>query len=149
MKAFCGLIFVFMLMSLPYLSYGQKKETDMILGDWLTGSGKAKVNIYKDSKTGKLNGKIVWLKDPNEADGTPKLDKHNPNARLKTKPLMGLLLLRDFVHEGGRTWSDGKIYDPENGKDYSCILEVESEKKLKVRGYIGFSLIGRTEYWTR
>lgn len=143
------ILFVGLLIFSPMLSWAQKKETDVILGDWLTGSGKAKVNIYKDPKNGKLYGKIVWLRDPNEPDGKPKVDKNNSNPKNRTKPLIGLLLLRDFVHEGGLTWSDGKIYDPENGKDYSCILEIENEKKLKVRGYIGFSLIGRTEHWTR
>lgn len=134
---------------LPLTSFGQKKDADALLGEWLTAEGKAKVHITKDPRSGKYHGKIVWLKEPTYPDGKPKVDKFNPNEKLKTKPVIGLNILRDFVHEDGKSWTDGRIYDPDNGKDYSCNLEMEGDKKLKVRGYIGVSLIGRTEYWTR
>ena len=62
---------------------------------------------------------------------------------------MGLKILTDFVYEGEDTWEDGDIYDSRAGKTYSCYMKLETEKKLKVRGYIGFSLIGKTNYWTR
>jgi uncharacterized protein (DUF2147 family) len=58
---------------------------------------------------------------------------------------MGLKVLRDFVFVGDNRWEEGKIYDPENGKDYSCILTLIDANTLNVRGYIGFSLIGRTQ----
>jgi uncharacterized protein (DUF2147 family) len=61
------------------------------------------------------------------------------------------MLLKDFEFDGKDEWEDGKIYDPKNGKTYSCYIEFKDETKnlLKVRGYIGFSMIGRTTYWTR
>lgn len=122
-------------------------EADAILGVWLTGNGKGKVKIEKVN--GKYYGRIIWLKTPKNEDGSPKVDKHNPVVTNRTKPLIGLKVLRDFVYEGGKEWEDGKIYDPENGKDYSCILTLVDNTTLNVRGYIGFSLIGRTQVWKR
>ena len=97
-------------------------------------------------------GKIVWLKEPlDEITGEPKLDDENEDPALRSRPVMGLMLLRDFEFDGDDEWTDGKIYDPKNGKTYSCYMEFRDDSKdnLKVRGYIGFSMIGRTTYWTR
>jgi uncharacterized protein (DUF2147 family) len=62
---------------------------------------------------------------------------------------MGLLLLRDFVFDGDDTWEDGEIYNPKEGKTYSCKITFDEKDKIKVRGYIGISLFGKTVYWTR
>ena len=62
------------------------------------------------------------------------------------------MLLRDFVFDGDDEWEDGRIYDPKNGKDYKCYMvfpDEDDKSRLKVRGYIGVSLLGRTTYWTR
>lgn len=123
---------------------------DKILGFWYTENKKAKIEIYK--KDGKYHGKIVSLKEPIDPDTKkPKTDKNNPDPSKRNNPLIGMNLIKNFEFEDGY-WQDGTIYDPENGKEYSCYLEFEdpkNDKKLKVRGYIGFSLIGRTTYWTR
>ena len=58
-------------------------------------------------------------------------------------------ILEGFQAKSAEKWADGTIYDPNNGKTYSCTLELENEKTLKVRGFIGVSLFGRTERWTR
>ncbi|MBS1634628.1 MAG: DUF2147 domain-containing protein [Bacteroidetes bacterium] len=128
------------------LAKAQKPDSKDIIGTWLTASGKAKVQIYAEG--GHFNGKIVWLKNPTYEDGKPKVDKHNPDKANQTKPLMGLNMLKGFVFDEDQ-WNDGTIYDPENGKTYSCKIEIRDGNKLDVRGYIGFSLIGRTETWFR
>ncbi len=68
----------------------------------------------------------------------------------QNKPLIGLVNLKGFVFDGDDEWKDGKIYDPKNGKTYSCYMkfEDESKKRLKIRGFVGISLLGRTTYWT-
>jgi uncharacterized protein (DUF2147 family) len=128
----------------------QEVGADDILGTWLNEDKDAHVNIYKENN--KYYGKIVWLKNPiDEETGKPKLDDENEDESLRTRPVMGLLLLRDFEFDGDDEWEDGRIYDPKNGKDYKCYIEFEDDTKdlLKVRGYIGISLLGRTTYWTR
>ena len=131
-------------------SYAQEVQSNDILGIWLNEDKDAHVKIYENS--GKYYGEVVWLQDPLDEDtGKPKLDKENEDEVLRTRPIMGLKLLKDFEFDGEDEWKEGKIYDPKNGKTYSCYMEFKDETKdlLKVRGYIGFSMIGRTTYWTR
>ena len=124
-------------------SFAQKNNGDAIIGNWLTGNQKAVVQIYKEG--GKYFGKIIWLKIPTYEDGKPKVDKHNPDKTKQTTPVMGLNLLKDFVFDVDK-WVDGTIYDPEKGKTYSCKIWMKDDK-LDVRGFIGISLIGRTDTW--
>ena len=123
--------------------HSQTVSADAVVGTWLTASGKAKVQIYKEG--GKYNGKIVWLKFPTYDDGTIKTDKNNSDKAKQSVPLMGLNMLKSFVFDDDE-WEDGTIYDPENGKTYSCTIKYR-DGKLDLRGYIGISLIGRTQTW--
>ena len=152
MKFKSFMILIAGLMFLPILNANaQEVKSDDILGIWLNEDKDAHVNIYKENDM--FYGKIVWLDEPiDEETGKPKLDDENNDESLRDRPVMGLLLLRDFEFDGDDEWEDGKVYDPKNGKDYSCYMEFPDEddkNKLKVRGYIGFSLLGRTTYWTR
>ncbi|PTS94066.1 DUF2147 domain-containing protein [Pedobacter sp. HMWF019] len=125
---------------------GFSQNKDAILGQWVNASGEAHIEIFKKSE--KYFGKIVWLKDPKDDKGANKTDIKNPDPDLKSKPIMGLELLRDFVYDDGK-WTDGKIYDPKSGKTYSCNITEKSNGQLNIRGYIGISLIGRSEVWKR
>ncbi|MBI9072386.1 MAG: DUF2147 domain-containing protein [Melioribacteraceae bacterium] len=126
----------------------QENEGDSVVGLWLTGNKDAKVEIYKNGD--KYDGKIVWLKTPLNEEGQPKLDKENPEEELQTRPILGLQLLKDFEYDEDFEWEDGEIYDPKSGKTYSCNMELlEDKKTLEVRGYIGISLLGRTQTWER
>lgn len=125
----------------------QKFTADAILGTWLTGSQKAAVTIYREG--GKFNGKISWLKTPLNESGKPKVDKNNPDDKHKADPLMGLNLLKDFTFNGDDKWEKGTIYDPENGKTYSCRITMIDKDKLEVRGFVGISMLGRTQTWIR
>jgi len=66
----------------------------------------------------------------------------------KDKPILGMVIINGLEKDGD-TWEDGTILDPESGKVYKCYITLENKNKLKVRGYIGFSLLGRTQYWSR
>ena len=117
-----------------------------ILGTWLTADGKAHVEIYL---CGDLYcGKIVWLSEPLE-NGQPKRDKENPDAALRDRPIIGLILMRDFSYEGDGTWSGGKVYDPESGDEYQGKMSLKDAGTLDLRGYVLLPLFGRTETWTR
>lgn len=121
---------------------------DGIIGTWYNTTKTGKIQISKTGNT--FEGKLVWLEEPNDPDdGLPKRDKENPNTDLAKKPLLGINLLNNFEYDEDNVWEDGDIYDPENGKTYSCVLTLKDKDNLNVRGYIGFSLLGRTEYWTR
>jgi uncharacterized protein (DUF2147 family) len=122
-------------------------KPDSIIGIWLTEKKDAKVEIYKQG--GKYFGKIIWLREPTEKDGSVKMDRNNPDQSQHTKQINGLIIMKDFVFDGDEQWDDGTIYDPDNGKTYKCKIELEEWKMMKVRGYVGIPLFGRTEYWTR
>ena len=121
-------------------------KADDILGTWQThGDKPAKVHIYRTGE--KFYGKIVFLQFPLE-NGAPQADRKNPDKRQQGRPVLGLELLTGFQFDKDE-WNSGHIYDPESGKTYSCTLSLKDKNTLKVRGYIGISLLGRTEIWTR
>ena len=122
-------------------------DADAILGQYYTDEEKdAVVEIYKDNDL--YSGKIVWLKNPKNDDGTDKVDKENPDEARRNDPLIGLNLVKGFTYKGGNKWAGGTIYDPNNGKTYKCKIKLEGNE-LKVRGFIGVSLLGRTAVWLR
>lgn len=122
-------------------------QKDKIEGLWYNAEQTAKIQIYK-AVDHKFWGKIVWLKEPIR-DGRVRTDDKNPNEKLRSTPLMGLPVLRGFKVEDEDTYSGGQIYDPKNGKTYSCTITYRSAEELGIRGYIGISLIGRTTTWKR
>ena len=122
-------------------------EADAIMGAWYTKDNKALVQITKTDNT--YSGKIVWLNEPKNEDGSEKLDTNNPDQSMQDNPIIGLNLVNGFVYKGKNKWGEGTIYDPDNGKTYSCKMQLKEDNSLKVRGFIGVALIGRTQVWTR
>ena len=117
-----------------------------VLGKWKLSTGTAIVEVYQSGEV--YNGRIVWLKNPTQADGTPAVDSKNPNEKLRSRKLMGLNMLSGLKKDG-KEYTGGKIYDPANGKTYNCSMKVEGDV-LKVRGSLDKKgLIGRTMDWFR
>jgi len=114
---------------------------DDIVGMWDTGDG-AHVEIY--TRDGKCHGKFVRFDDEPPNGG---LDAENPDSQLQGRSLVGVDFIRNFVFEDEK-WRHGRIYNPENGKLYKADLELK-DGMLKVRGWIGIRLLGRTVEWTR
>jgi uncharacterized protein (DUF2147 family) len=121
-------------------------QADPIEGFWYNDEKTAKVQIYKAKDT-KFYGKIAWLKEPNE-NGKPKVDGKNPDKAKRTQPIMGLMLLKGFEKDEDNVYTDGKIYDPKNGKTYDCKLTLKGNA-LDIRGYVGMPAFGRTTTFTR
>jgi len=114
-------------------------------GIWLSGDGDGWVEISATA-TG-LSGIITG--SPNTSEERPDTDEKNPDPALRDRLLIGLNLFTGFEYEGDGRWSGGTIYDPNSGKTYRCIVTMLDDSTLKVRGYIGMPLLGRTETWTR
>lgn len=141
------LVVLTLLLILPFIGTSSNNEADRILGKWLVGSGKAHIQIYKYGE--KYAGKVAWLRDPLNEKGLPKVDKNNPDASKRNNPILGNVNMLGFEYDGGNEWDEGTIYDSENGKTYSCNIKMVDENTLEVRGYIGISMIGRTDTWKR
>jgi uncharacterized protein (DUF2147 family) len=118
------------------------------VGTWATEEGKSHVKIMACGE--KLCGNIIWLKEPLGEQGAPKSDARNPEPSLQNRPIIGLPLLVDFsAGEDADVWNNGTIYNPEDGAIYSCTLTLLDSNTLKVRGYVGLPLFGKTQIWTR
>ncbi|MDH5183529.1 MAG: DUF2147 domain-containing protein [Gammaproteobacteria bacterium] len=148
MKRMKGLLFI---AAMAFTTLGQAAEEGDILGVWVTKDAKSNVEITKCNSG--LCGHIIALKEAlyPEGDamaGQTKTDRNNPDESKQANPIIGLQILTGFVFDGDNVWEDGEIYDPNNGKTYKCKMTLEGNT-LKVRGYIGFALLGRTTEWSR
>lgn len=142
------LSFILMVITAFAFTNKQAPEGDAIVGVWKNGEGTAMIKMYKNGD--KYQGKIVWLKEPNDpATGKPKTDKNHPDETVRSRAIIGLINTWGFTYKGENVWDDGKIYDPKNGTTYDCTIKLKSANSLSVRGYVGVSLIGRTDTWTR
>ncbi len=138
MKKLIALLII--IISFVNVGHSQAVTKDAVLGEWLAESKDGKVLIYKQGE--KYFGKISWGKDGERKD------VNNPDAKLKTQPIIGSVILKGFEFTG-KAWEDGTIYDPNNGKTYSCTIKIKKANELEIRGFIGISLLGRTTVWTR
>ncbi|MEM6262093.1 MAG: DUF2147 domain-containing protein [Bacteroidota bacterium] len=119
------------------------------IGKWKTiddESGKARSIIEIYDVNGKLHGKVVKLILEPDEEQNPLCDECS--GKKKDQPIIGMEIMWDLEKDGDQ-WEDGEIMDPDNGKTYSCYIKLENENKLEVRGFLGFSLLGRTQYWYR
>jgi uncharacterized protein (DUF2147 family) len=139
------LLFVIILLITINGAFAQKK--DALVGKWLTTSGDAQIQI--SSAGGKYAGKIVWLKKPNDNTGKAETDDKNPDRTLAKRPILGLEMLKGFSYSNEGVWEGGTIYDPKTGKSYSCKITMINQNQIHVRGFVGISLLGRTETWSR
>ncbi len=122
-------------------------QNHSILGKWKTiddETGKATSVIEIFEKHNKFYGRIVELL--NSKAKNPKCEKCEGED--KNKPVLGLIVIKGLTKDKGG-YSNGKILDPKHGKVYKCSMSLESKDQLKVRGFIGINLFGRTQFWER
>ncbi|TAG56476.1 MAG: DUF2147 domain-containing protein [Cytophagales bacterium] len=113
-------------------------NSDKVIGTFWTPQKDGKIQIYKRKDL--YYGKIFEGKNPRK-------DTLNPDKSLRNRPVIGLEFMYNFKFEDD-IYEDGKIYDPESGKTYSCKMWLEGDN-LKIRGFLGISLLGRTEFFER
>nr|WP_315152130.1 DUF2147 domain-containing protein [uncultured Flavobacterium sp.] len=122
-------------------------QSQSVLGKWKTvddetGEAKSIVEVYE--KGGKIYGKVVEiLRAEHKKDVCSKCEGTDKN-----KPILGMVIISGLKKEDSE-YNGGTVLDPQNGKKYKCYITLESPDKLKLRGYIGLSIMGRTQYWTR
>lgn len=114
-------------------------------GTWVTVSeeGKEESHISLYMENGKMYGRIIKILNPDRVNA--KCDQCE--GEKKGKPILNMVVIEGLEKDGSK-W-EGDIVDPKNGKEYSCYIEMEGNDRLKVRGYLGVSLLGRTQYWKR
>lgn len=124
------------------LAHGQD-----VFGNWYsldpdTGENESIIRVYQQDE--EVYARIETILREEDKDKTC----IECTGKDKDKPIEGLVIMKGLKKDG-EEYNGGKILDPKNGKYYKCYITLEEENKLKLRGYIGFSVIGRTEYWYR
>ncbi len=137
MKRILSILFLF----ISSLVFSQTQKADDLIGTYMTDKNEGMVEITK--RDNKFFGKLLWTK----TEG--KLDTNNPDVKQQSQPLRGKEILKSFDFNGSDLWHNGTIYDPKNGKTYSCKITRDEKGNLSVRGFIGVSLIGRTTLWIK
>lgn len=130
-----------------FLFMGSMLFAQSPVGTWKTvddETGKAKSHIEIYEQDGKLYGKVVKILTDNKNAVCSECSDNRKN-----KPVLGMVVLEGVEKTKKNKWDDGKILDPNKGKIYDVSLELLNENKLKVRGYMGISMLGRTQYWYR
>ena len=126
----------------------QERLAEKLVGVWQPSDGRSYIKIDKIGN--KFFGRIVWLKEPTDDSGNPRVDENNPDESLRSTPLKGYRILKDFIFNSeDELWEDGTIYDPKNGVTYNCKIELVKENQIEVRGFVGTAVFGRTDVWTR
>jgi uncharacterized protein (DUF2147 family) len=122
--------------------FGADVPPAQILGNWLTEprDGIIEISLASD---GSYQGRIVGGNDPQ------RLDQHNPDPARRGQTLLGQIILKGMRYDGEGKWSGGTIYDPDSGRTYQCRLQRLDAERLQVRGFLGISLLGRSQLWTR
>lgn len=124
----------------------QTKE-GAIAGRWESDEKDVRMEFFKDG--GQYKARLLWGNKVVEADGkTSKKDTQNPDKNLRSRDILGAVTLNGLKWDGKSEYADGKIYDPPSGKTYTCKAWLENDK-LHLRGYLGFSLLGKTVVWHR
>jgi len=145
-KSNIAVYFTFLLLFTSAALLAQKNQIERV---WYNQEKTSKIQVFL-AKDGKYYGKIVWLDEPNEKDGKPKVDKENPEAAQRDKPLDGLLILKGFSVDVNdkNLYTGGTVYDPKNGKTYCGKLTFKGTV-LDLRGFIcSMTFLGRTSTWT-
>ncbi len=121
--------------------------TDPAFGYWLVENRRAIIEIHSCGPM--ACGRIVWLAEPFDANGEPKTDINNPDPAMRHRMLCGLPLIEGLEAEGPGAWEDGEIYNSRDGAKYNVRVSRHADDRLEVRGFLGISLLGKSQYWTR
>lgn len=149
MNTFRLAILSIILLATTFSVIAKTDDPDAVLGKWLSSKKRNQVLIYKQGD--KYYGKIVWMLEPNDpVTKKPKLDVENPDEKLRSQPVVNLVVLKNLTYQGNKTWGGGEVYNPEDGKTYSCDLTLKDPSALDIHGYVmGISFLGKTRTWTR
>jgi uncharacterized protein (DUF2147 family) len=122
--------------------------TDPTFGDWLTATGDGKVRVGPcAANPAQACGALVWLKPAADAQQAPLRDANNLDPALRSRPMLGVLIISDFHREASGAWGDGKIYDPNDGKTYKAKMNLAPDGTLKVSGCV--MVFCKAQTWTK
>src|SRR5262245_55761696 len=116
-------------------------------GYWMDSDGEV---ILQFSSCGReLCGRVAWLKKPRGPDRGPLRDFRNPDVKLQSRFVCGLVVVTGFKKQPDGTWANGNVYVPDHGMNFSGYAQVLDRNHVKVTGYMLLPIFGSSEVWTR
>lgn len=144
-------LLIVILLSVAYGPVSQSAQDLTPEGVWLHDNERIRVKIVRcdEQRDEPLCGTVVWLKNPDDEEGEPRRDIENPDRSQRGQPIVGTTVIHGLVRGGPRLWTDGTIYNPDDGERYNARVEVVDSNTLHVRAYVMLPLLGQTKVWTR
>lgn len=120
-----------------------------ISGTWINADKDAHIKIY--SSYGKFYGQVVWMKSPlDSTTGKPQLDKFNKDPKLRSRPVMNMIVLKNLEFDAeDQEWQGGTIYNPKGGDSYDLFCKMKDKNTLEMHFYLTIPTLGRTFDWKR
>jgi uncharacterized protein (DUF2147 family) len=135
--------FVFSILS---LCISAQYHPDDLIGKWVNEDASARFEFFKTGNT--YNAKIIWLAKPQNENGGQKLDKNNPDKKLRNRPIIELVMLTGLQFSANNSmWNDGKIYSPEKGETLACKIRLTNKNELALT--VSKSIFSVTKKWKR
>ena len=137
-------IFFVLMTSGSFASRGRSMSPEeQVCGKWETLENNLIIRVYRESNT--FKAKIIWFKDGDPGLMNSWTDRHNPDAALRGRKIIGLSVLRDLTYDAGtNTWENGMIYDSKHGREWNAAARIDNDGRLEVKGYWHFKFIGHT-----
>lgn len=129
----------FLLLYFPQLFMAQR--SDDLIGYYMSPQANSIFKCFKNGDT--YSAVPVWMRYPNRKDSL------NPDKTKRNEKIVGSVVGWNFKYNGDNTWNSGYLYDSNSGKVYKSKITRDEKGNLCIRGYIGISLIGRTEYFVK
>jgi len=121
--------------------FAQAEQANDIVGVWLTQDKDGYIEVFEQNS--KYFGRAIG-----NPENEFRNDTENPDDALRGRSLKDAIIMQDLEFDGDDTWKGGTIYDPNTGKTYKCKITLDGPELLKLRGYIGSPILGRTNEWT-
>jgi uncharacterized protein (DUF2147 family) len=135
------------LMAAVGLGQAAAQEGQAPVGVWLTEEGESQIEIFRCGEA--LCGRIEWLEEPRDEAGKLRADVNNPDPSLRSRPILGLVIMTDIIPtEAPGRW-EGRVYNPEDGRTYDLTLTLVSESEFIVEGCVLYGLICQSQRWLR
>lgn len=121
-----------------------QNPADKIIGVWLNDDKTTKIEFSKTGNT--YSGKIVWLAQPNDDNGNPRLDKNNPDPDKRNQKVLGLTIITGLKYSNNK-WSGGTMYGPKRGQYANCTFILKSAGQLQIT--VSKGILSETKTWTK
>lgn len=135
------------LASLLFVASTPVHASKNVTGIWFDDTGKGAIQLYRCGNS--VCGKIFWLRRAVNKAGKPLRDAYNPSHVNRNRPICGLQVIWGTRAQRDGSWDGGRIYDPKVGKSYDVAIEKVGAKSLRVTGYLGTKLFGKSFIWRR